>query len=136
MLKQHPSLIKQLIALTDTVLITVSFVVAYQMASQWDPLNPIESYWVMYVGPLFFYLYVGWTNSLYSVLHFGWMQGLTDRIVVIFALAGVLGASILYLMPDDFCGRRLYLAFGWLSFLLVGAEKIVLREFFVVGEAT
>jgi exopolysaccharide biosynthesis polyprenyl glycosylphosphotransferase len=130
MLKQHSSLVRQAIAATDVVLITAAYGVAHVVVDRIVPIQPLSYYWLMYAGFTFFYLYFAWSNSLFSVLHFGWMQGLPRRIVMIFLSAGVLGAAILYLMPDSYHGRRLYLAFVALSFVFVGAQKLALKWLF------
>ena len=130
MLKQHPSLIKQAIAATDCLLITAAFGAAYQLVSLMVPMEEIRHYWLMWVGFLFFYLYFAWNNALFSVLLFSWMENLPARIVTLFASVGVLGAAVLYLMPDEYHGRRLYLVFVGLAFLAVGLEKLLLRALF------
>jgi exopolysaccharide biosynthesis polyprenyl glycosylphosphotransferase len=130
-LKQHPSLIKQAIAATDCLLITAAFGAAYQVVSRMVPTEPLRFYWIMWVGFLFFYLYFAWNNALFSVLQFSWMENLPARVVTLFASVGILGAAVLYLMPDDYHGRRLYLVFAGLAFLAVGLEKLLLRALFI-----
>jgi len=131
MLKQHSALIRQAIAAADVVLISVAYYLAHTIVRRVVPIQPLSYYWLMYAGFLFFYLYFAWSNSLFSVLHFGWMEGLFRRTIMIFVSAGVLGAAILYLMPDSYHGRRLYLAFGAISFAFVGTQKLALKWLFI-----
>jgi len=129
--KPHPNLLQQAIAALDCVLIAGAFACAYLLVERYVPLRPALAYWVMVVGFLLFYLYLAWRNSLFSVLHFGWMSRLGGRLLQIFGWAGVVGAAILYLMPADYHGRRLYLAFVVLSLVLVSGEKLALRALLV-----
>lgn len=129
MLKSHPILIQQATAALDCAIISVAFYAAYALtAGRWANLGPISQYWAMWVGFLFFYLYFAWTNSLFSVLDFSWMNGLFSRVILIFSSAGILGASLFYLVPHHLHSRRLYLVFGWLSFGFVALEKFMLRD--------
>ncbi|MBD3392717.1 MAG: exopolysaccharide biosynthesis polyprenyl glycosylphosphotransferase [Chitinivibrionales bacterium] len=130
MLKEHSSFVKQLIAATDCVLITAAFSLAYWVVRHFRQLSAPPDYWFMLVGFMGFYLYFAWTRHLFSILHFSWMKGLLGRVSVIFLSAGVLGASILYMMPDRFNSRTLYIVFAFLSFALISTEKFVLKEGF------
>jgi exopolysaccharide biosynthesis polyprenyl glycosylphosphotransferase len=127
MLKEHSNLVQQALAAFDCALLALAFLTAYVMVSPYVPLEPILSYWATFAGFTFFYLYFAWRNSLFSVLHFGWMEGLGWRVVVIFAAALVLGAAVLFLLPDEYHGRWLYLVFAAVSFVFVGFEKLALR---------
>jgi exopolysaccharide biosynthesis polyprenyl glycosylphosphotransferase len=129
MLKEHSSFIKQATAAVDCILIIASFYLAYLIIASIKVLNPLLSYWVMPVGFMGFYLYFAWTRDLFSILNFNWMRNLGSRIVMIFISAGVLGAAILYLLPDSQLSRYLYLTFTVLSFLLIGSEKVLLKLF-------
>jgi exopolysaccharide biosynthesis polyprenyl glycosylphosphotransferase len=127
MLKEHSSFIKQTIAAIDCVLIIAAFYLAYLVVSPFKNLQPVLSYWVMVVGFMAFYLYFAWTRELFSILHFNWMRNLASRIIIIFFFAGVLGAAILYLLPDSQSSRYLYLAFTGLSFVFIGTEKALMK---------
>src|SRR5512138_1621933 len=105
MLKEHSSFVKQSIAVLDCFLIFLSFYCAYFVTGTYKELLPFYNYWVMFIGFLGFYLYFAWTRSLFSVLHFNWMSGLLRRIIAIFVSAAVLGAAILYLVPDKHNSR-------------------------------
>jgi exopolysaccharide biosynthesis polyprenyl glycosylphosphotransferase len=130
MLKEHSSFIKQAIAAIDCFLIFNAFYLAYFFIALLRPvpLLPILDYWIMVVGFTGFYLYFAWTRELFSILNFNWMRDLVTRIVAIFISAAVLGAAILYLLPDSKPSRYLYLVFIVLSFLFIGSEKIIMKE--------
>ncbi len=130
MLKQHSSFLKQTIAVTDCLLILAAFCLSHYIVSFFKPLYDVFDYWLMFVGFLGFYLYFAWTRSLFSVLQFSWMRGLLSRIIMIFASAGILGASILYMMRDPYNSRSLYLVFAIVSLVVIAAEKLLLKEVF------
>lgn len=128
MLKEHSSFVKQTIAAVDCILIGTAFYLAYTVISRHHPLYPIYSYWIMVAGFLFFYLYFAWTRSLLSVMNFNWMSGLFRRILMIFVSAGILGASVLYLLKDSYNSRYLYLTFAFISFVFISAEKYLIKR--------
>jgi exopolysaccharide biosynthesis polyprenyl glycosylphosphotransferase len=129
MLKQHSSFVKQTIAAVDCVLLAAAFYFAYCLVAPHKLLLPLLNYWVMLVGFTGFYLYFAWTRELFSILHFNWMRNLAGRIIMIFLSAGVLGAAILYLLPDSQSSRYLYGTFCTLSFVFIGAEKLLMKVF-------
>lgn len=131
MLKQHPTFIKQLIAAIDCILIISAFYISHLIVQHINPLSPIQHYWLMLVGFMAFYLYFAWTRQLFSILQFSWMRGLYKRVIMIFLSAGVLGAAILYVLPDDFNSRSLYFVFASLSFTFIYSEKYFLM--FLIG---
>jgi exopolysaccharide biosynthesis polyprenyl glycosylphosphotransferase len=57
------------------------------------------------------------------------MNGLDKRVVMIFISAGILGAAILYIIPDNYNSRTLYFAFTFLSFVFIYTEKLTLKIF-------
>jgi exopolysaccharide biosynthesis polyprenyl glycosylphosphotransferase len=130
MLKEHSSFIKQAIAAIDCFLIFNAFYLAYFFIAflRPFPLLPILDYWVMVVGFTGFYLYFAWTRELFSILNFNWMRDLVGRIIFIFIAAVVLGAAILYLLPNSTPSRYLYLTFAALSFVFIGSEKVILKS--------
>jgi exopolysaccharide biosynthesis polyprenyl glycosylphosphotransferase len=130
MLKEHPSFVKQAIAALDCALILAAFALSYSIVGRLKPLSDAVDYWFMVVGFIGFYLYFAWTRQLFSVLQFNWTTRLSWRVVMIFLSAGVLGASILYVVPDKFHSRTLYLFFAGISFVFIGTEKFLLRLFF------
>jgi hypothetical protein len=127
MLKEHSSFIKQTIAAVDCILILSAFTIAYHIVSPYKELLPILKYWVMVIGFTGFYLYFAWTRELFSIMHFNWVRNLPSRIVMIFLSAGVLGAAILYLLPDSQSSRYLYGTFCALSFIFISMEKLLLK---------
>jgi exopolysaccharide biosynthesis polyprenyl glycosylphosphotransferase len=127
MLKEHSSFVKQTIALIDCVLLIVAFYISYLLTNIYRPLNPITNYVFMLVGFVGFYLYFAWTRSLFSILNFNWMAGLFKRILMIFLSAGMLGAALLYLVPDSFNSRNLYFIFALISFVLITTEKLLVK---------
>ena len=132
MFKEHPAFIKQAIAALDCVLIVCAFYVAYAIVAVIKPLSDIFNYWSMVVGFIGFYLYFAWTRSLFSVLQFNWLRHLFSRIVMIFLSAALLGAAILYIVPDNYNSRTLYILFASLSFIIIASEKLILKKFFVI----
>jgi exopolysaccharide biosynthesis polyprenyl glycosylphosphotransferase len=130
MLKEHPTFIKQAIAALDCVLIIAAFWLSHIMVAQVKVLSAILNYWFMLVGFIGFYLYFAWTRHLFSVLQFNWMTHLFSRIVMIFLSAGMLGAAILYVLPDRFNSRTLYVVFAVVSFLVIATEKLALKVLF------
>jgi exopolysaccharide biosynthesis polyprenyl glycosylphosphotransferase len=130
MLKEHPSFVKQAIAVLDCGLIIAAFALSHLIVAQYKPLSFALNYWFMLIGFIGFYLYFAWTRQLFSVLQFNWMDHLFRRLIFIFMSAGVLGASILYVLPDKFNSRSLYFVFAIVSFLFIAGEKLVLKEFF------
>ena len=130
MLKEHPTFIKQTIAALDCALIISAFCFSHAIVSQYKQLLAIQNYWLMLVGFLGFYLYFAWTRQLFSVLQFNWMAHFFSRIVMIFLSAGVLGAAILYMLPDRFNSRTLYLVFACVSFLAIATEKLAFKVIF------
>jgi exopolysaccharide biosynthesis polyprenyl glycosylphosphotransferase len=131
MLKEHPSFVKQAIAVIDCALIIAAFTLSHYIVFQFKPLSAALNYWLMVVGFIAFYLYFAWTRQLFSVLQFNWMGHLFWRIVIIFMSAGVLGASILYVIPDEYNSRTLYFVFASVSFFFIAAEKLFLMQFFL-----
>ena len=129
MLKEHSSFIKQTIAAVDCFLILVAFYLAYIIVAPFRPLNALLNYWVMAVGFMGFYLYFAWTRELFSILNFNWMRNLASRIVMIFISAGILGAAILFLLPNSQSSRYFYCAFTLLSFAFIGSEKVLMKMF-------
>lgn len=130
MLKEHSSFLKQSVAVLDCVLITAAFYAAHVTASSFKHLSPVSSYWLMLVGFMAFYLYFAWTRSLFSILQFSWIRGLLNRVVMIFISAGMLGAAIFYVLPDDYNNRTLYLVFAALSFAFIALEKLLIKQIF------
>jgi exopolysaccharide biosynthesis polyprenyl glycosylphosphotransferase len=133
MLKQHSSFVKQTIALVDCVLLACAFFFAHRWQSQHADIKPLLQYWMMFVGFLSFYLYFAWTRSLFSVMHFTWLNNLLWRLVVIFSSAGILGAAILYVVPDISNSRRLYLSFVLFGFCMIAAEKLLIKRLFMAA---
>ena len=129
MLKGHSSFIKQAIATLDCILIIAAFYISHKIASTFKVLSPIQYYLLMPIGFIGFYLYFAWTRQLFSILQFNWMKGLFQRVVMIFLSAGILGAAILYIIPDDFNSRTLYGIFATLSFVCIFMEKFSLMLF-------
>ena len=130
MLKEHPSFVKQAIAVIDCGLIFAAFLLSHTIVAQYKSLAELLNYWFMFIGFLGFYLYFAWTRQLFSALQFNSMDHLFGRIFAIFMSAGVLGASILYLMPDRYNSRTLYLVFAAAAFLFIAGEKLVIKQFF------
>jgi exopolysaccharide biosynthesis polyprenyl glycosylphosphotransferase len=122
--------VKQTIATVDCLLLLTAFYISHSIGSYYRNLSPLLNYWPMLVGFMAFYLYFAWTRHLFSILHFSWMRGLLSRIVVIFFSAGVLGAAILYLTPDNYNSRTMYVGFALLSFLFIATEKLMLKLVF------
>jgi len=132
MLKEHSSFVKQLIAVTDCVLLAISFycanLIVFGFTTSFDT---ILEYWVMFIGFMSFYLYFAWTRSLFSIMNFNWMTGLFRRLVAIFFSAAILGAAIFFLVPDLKGSRFLYLIFAGLSFVVISSEKYFIKRFIV-----
>jgi exopolysaccharide biosynthesis polyprenyl glycosylphosphotransferase len=127
MFKEHSSFVKQTIAAIDCLLILAAFILSYHIVSPYKVLVPILNYWVMFIGFTGFYLYFAWTRELFSIMLFHWVRNLPGRIMMIFLSAGVLGAAILYLLPDSQSSRYLYGTFCALSFVFISTEKLLLR---------
>lgn len=127
MLKEQSSFVKQSVAIVDCLLIVAAFLLSYDIVSDFVRLNSITRYWVMVVGFLAFYLYFAWTRSLFSILQFTWFTTVMRRAGAIFLSAGILGAAILYILPDKYNSRRLYLSFTFFSFLFIALEKLLLK---------
>ncbi|MBN2189050.1 MAG: sugar transferase [Chitinispirillaceae bacterium] len=127
MLKEHSSFVKQIIAAIDCLLVLAAFILSYRIVSPHKALVPILNYWVMVIGFTGFYLYFAWTRELFSIMLFNWMRNLLGRIVMIFLSAAMLGAAILYLLPDSQSSRYLYGTFCTLSFMFIFTEKLLLR---------
>ncbi|MFP4417256.1 MAG: sugar transferase [Fibrobacterota bacterium] len=131
MLKEHSSFVKQTIAAIDCILLLLSFYLAHTAVSQYKPVSQLTDYWLMFVGFMGFYLYFAWTRSLFSIIQFNWMRGLFGRVSMIFISAVILGAAILYAIPDVADSRTLYVVFVMIAFPLVLMEKLILRQVFV-----
>lgn len=127
MVKQHSSFIKQTIAVIDCLLICAAFYISYRLVSEYKPLARIQNYLLIPIGFIGFYLYFAWTRSLFSILQFTWMKGFNERIIMIFLSAGILGAAILYVIPDDYNSRTLYVIFALISFIFILTEKLFLK---------
>jgi exopolysaccharide biosynthesis polyprenyl glycosylphosphotransferase len=128
MLKEHSSFVKQVIAAVDCLLLLFAFYLASVIVLGFGvKLHALFDYWVMFVGFVVFYLYFAWTRSLFSIMNFGWMSGLFRRVTAIFVSAGILGAAILYLLLRGQDSRYLYLAFVFLSFVFIAAEKFLIK---------
>ncbi len=132
MLKEHSSFVKQSIAAIDCILIFLAFYLANVavFGRNFEFRKELE-YWIMFIGFTIFYLYFAWTRSLFSVLQFNWMSGLFRRQIMIFLSVGVLGAAILYLLPQIKNSRYLYLAFTFFSFIFIGAEKFLVKQIII-----
>ncbi|MBN1758889.1 MAG: sugar transferase [Chitinispirillaceae bacterium] len=121
---------KQLIAGIDCFLLLLSFYIANIIIFGKEfNFTKLFDYWMMLIGFMGFYLYFAWTRSLFSILNFNWMYGLFRRVGTIFVSAGMLGAAILYLAPRDQSSRYLYIAFAGISFVLIIAEKLIIKQF-------
>lgn len=131
MLKQHPTFVKQFIATIDCILIIAAFYISHVIVSDYKQLSPIQYYLLMLMGFMAFYLYFAWTRQLFSILQFSWMRGLYKRVIMIFLSAGVLGAAILYVLPDVYNSRTLYIVFAFLSSVFIYTEKYSLM--FIIG---
>lgn len=131
MLKEHSFFVKQTIAAVDCVLLLAAFYLATFVTGLGTQFSPSFDYWFMVFGFVGFYLYFAWTRSLLSILNFNWMSGLFKRILMIFFSAGILGASILYLVPNSFNSRYLYVVFVIISFLFITAEKYMIRSIII-----
>ncbi|MDG5814238.1 sugar transferase [Chitinispirillales bacterium ANBcel5] len=127
MIKQHSSFIKQLIAGIDCIFIFAAFYLSYNFTGLNRNLLPFNSYWIMSAGFCFFYLYFAWTRSLFSILDFNWIQSLYSKLSVIFLSSGILGAAVLYLVPENRNSRYLYITFVSFSFILISFQKTVLK---------
>lgn len=130
MLKDHSSFVKQVIAVADCALIFGAFLLAHSVASQFKPLNTIWTYWYALTGFAAFYLYFAWTRHVFSILLFTWHHHLVRRLTTIFFSAGVVGAAILYIIPDIDNSRTLYVVFTIIAYLFIIAEKLTLRFLF------
>ncbi len=131
MLKEHSSFVKQTIAVVDCILLLVSFYLAHTTVSQYKNLAPLTDYWLMFMGFMAFYLYFAWTRSLFSIIQFSWIRGVLGRVAMIFVSAGMLGAAILYALPNEADSRLLYIVFALVAFVLILLEKLVLKQIFV-----
>jgi exopolysaccharide biosynthesis polyprenyl glycosylphosphotransferase len=132
MFKEHSSFVKQASAVVDCVLILGAFYASYLIVGHFKMLYEIFNYWFMVVGFLGFYLYFAWTRSLFSILQFNWITHLFNRVVMIFLSAALLGAAILYIVPDSHDSRTLYVVFAGLSFVVISFEKLIIKQFFVI----
>ncbi len=127
MLKEHSSFLKQTIAGLDCLLILGAFYASYSLTGKDRELLPFVDYWIMVMGFMFFYLYFAWTRSLFSILQFNWMHDLSFQVVRIFIYASLLGAAVLYLVPENRNSRYLYISFTLLSFAFVSTEKFIMK---------
>ena len=128
MLKDHSAFVKQIIAGIDCLLILAAFFISYHLNSRdYIPAAFID-YWIMPAGFGFFYLYFAWTRSLFSIMYFSWMRGLTVRIVKVFVYAGALCAALLYTLHLNMVTPRLYLTFLCTAFALICAEKVLVKR--------
>lgn len=123
MLKERSFLVRHVVALGDIAILAVLFVVSHRMVGQSTPLLAPASYWLMFLAFLVFYVYFGWTRQLFSVLQYPMMSDLVWRTVIIFATAGVIGAALLYMIPEQVHSRRLYLSFVAFSCVTLTALK-------------
>ncbi|MBD3242971.1 MAG: hypothetical protein GF331_20430 [Chitinivibrionales bacterium] len=126
MLKEHSTLVKHAAVLGDILLLAALFWVSHRVVGLRVALEDVIEYWAMFLGFLVFYVYFAWTRSLFSVQRFNTMRRLGQRTLAIFFSAAVLGAAILYLLPDVHTSRQLYLAFVGISCVSVCAEKWLL----------
>jgi exopolysaccharide biosynthesis polyprenyl glycosylphosphotransferase len=133
MIKEHSAFLKQTIAVLDCLLIITAFYISYSIVVNFQPLSDIFNYWFMVVGFIGFYLYFAWTRSLFSILQFNWIRHLFSRLLMIFLSAAFLGAAILYIVPDSYESRALYILFATLSFVVITSEKLAIKQFFVIA---
>jgi len=127
MLKDHSIFVKQMIAGIDCLLILVAFFISYSLSGQGKiPLAFIDQ-WIMPAGFGFFYLYFAWTRSLFSIMHFNWMNGLAVNVVKVFVYASALCAALLYAMHLNTVSPRQYLIFLGIAFALICTEKAVVK---------
>ena len=132
MLKQHSSFLKQSIALLDCLLIAIAYFISWSLVNSYKPeglANP-RLYWPLPIAFAAFYLYFAWSRDLFSILHFNWMRGLLRRLITIIISAGIVGAAILYILPDYTNLRTLYIVFTIVSFLFIYVEKAGLKYAF------
>ncbi len=132
MIKEHSAFLKQTIAALDCLLIIAAFYASYSIVVNFKQLSDIFNYWFMVVGFIGFYLYFAWTRSLFSVLQLNWIRHLFSRVFMIFLSAALLGAAILYIVPDNYNSRTLYLLFALISFIVIASEKLAIKQFFVI----
>ncbi len=132
MLREHSFFVKQVIAAVDVVLFITAFMLTNILFDDYETAVLFEN-WPMLVGTLVFYLYYAWTRSLFSIMHFNWLENAFKKLVYIFVYVVVLGAALLFLLPQTLVPvhtmyRNQFALFVGLAFLLVCSEKMLLRE--------
>jgi len=128
MLKDHSAFVKQMIAGIDCLLILAAFLISYHLSYRDNIPAAFIDYWIMPAGFGFFYLYFAWTRSLFSIMHFNWVRGLTVRVVKVFLYASALCAALLYTLHLSIITPRLYLLFLSIAFALICTEKVVVKR--------
>ena len=132
MLKQHSAFIKQAIAVIDCLLIVTAYYLSTGIVFKSYRIILFNQYVIILFAFLGFYLYFAWTRALFSILLYNWLKGVGKRVVMIFFSAAILGAAILFVIPDVYSvNKKLYFIFVGISFLFIITEKLSLRYFII-----
>ncbi len=134
MLKEQAKLIHRFSMLLDLFLIFAAFFVAYEIRDQFDQgLRDVRFYlWSLFVIiPLWYYLLLRW--DLFASIRRLTIFDLLTRLFNVHLTGGFVIASIIYFVDRDRYSRGFLLSFIVCAFILLLAEKVILR--FALGVA-
>lgn len=127
MLKKRATTFNRLAKLADLFLVGLAFLLAYLIRAQWGGLQHLPEYlWVLLVT-----IPVGYVQMVrygfYSSLRRRPLFDLVTKLFNVHLIAGVAGAAVIFLVAPKEFSRSLYFSFIFLSFLLLSAEKSLVR---------
>jgi hypothetical protein len=127
MLKQQAKLFNRLNLLVDLLVVLSAFFLAYVLRARLGGLHSLREYqWILLVAlPVWGFLLARY--GFYSSLRRRSIFQIITALINVHLLAGMMGASLIFLFEPPGVSRLFYLAFVLIAFLLLTLEKVALR---------
>jgi exopolysaccharide biosynthesis polyprenyl glycosylphosphotransferase len=127
MLKQRAILFNRLNLLVDLLVVLSAFFLAYVLRSKLGGLHPFNEYlWILLAAfPVWGLLLA--RHGFYASLRRRSLYQIVTALINVHLIAGMTGASLIFLLEPRGVSRTFYLAFVVLAFLLLTLEKVALR---------
>ncbi|NCO52800.1 MAG: sugar transferase [Deltaproteobacteria bacterium] len=128
MLKQQTVFLNKFAVLLDLCALGLAFVLAYDIrAAYYEGGRPIQNYvWILVlVGPIWLFFLNRY--QLYASIRRVSLFDIATRVFNVHLFGGMTLAALIYFFDKDNFSRSLYLLFVCFAFLLLLAEKVVLR---------
>jgi exopolysaccharide biosynthesis polyprenyl glycosylphosphotransferase len=126
MVKEHATLFRRIVMISDAVILTASFLLAYFIRNQFLKLNPIDQYLGLFI--VFSLIWLVVLNSLGMYRSFRTREIKEAFIILLQAavFSFVFFASFLYLFKIEGVSRILITLFLMIGTVLLGLKKIVM----------